>query len=325
MSIIIKIFIPLLGTFNLIALTLVAATLLGAQHAHGSETVNIYTERQQVFLQPILDLFTEQTGIATEILYLDKGAVERLRSERESSPADVIIVVDTGRLAKLVEENLSAPIRAQTIIDNVPAWLRDAQGRWIALTKRYRLLFVAQDGQLRVDSYEQLSSPALRGKLCLRSGLHPYNISLFSAYIHHHGRQKAREWLVGLKRNLARPPQGNDRAQLKGVASGECAIAVANMYYYYKMLNSDDPAEREVASKVRWLAPQIAGQGVHTNISGIALARHAPNKKAALKLIEFMVGKQAQTVVRFCQLRVADTGRNKATCRTTEGCRIAGR
>lgn len=264
-----------------------------------SETVNIYTERQLVFLQPILDKFTEATGIDTEVLYLDKGAVERLRNEGANSLADVIIVTDAGRLTKLAEEKLSEPIDNKVVIDSVPAWLRAPDSRWVALTKRHRVLFVARDAQLKINSYEQLSLSSWHGNICLRSGLHPYNINLIAAYIYHHGINQARTWLTGLKNNLARSPQGNDRAQLKGVASGECKVAIANLYYYYKMLNSDDPAEREVAEKVRWIAPQLAGRGVHTNLSGIALAKHAPHRASALALIEYMVGSEAQRLYAF--------------------------
>lgn len=257
-------------------------------------TVNIYTERQQVFLEPILQAFKETTGHEAKVLYLEKGAIARLRSEGRSSPADVVIVADIGRLLQLAMSDLVQPIVSAEVDRVVPGYLRDPGKLWLALTKRLRVVYVAKDAEVAPTSFEELADGNWRGKVCLRSGTHPYNIALFSSLLSHHGEDDFVTWLDGLKGNLARRPQGNDRAQIKGVANGECGVGVGNLYYYYKMLNSDDPAEREAAAKVRWVPVSVGDAGAHVNVSGIVLAANAPNGATALELIEFMVGKEAQ-------------------------------
>lgn len=275
---------------------IILTTGLVSQATH-ADTVNIYTERQQVFLAHILEKFAASTGHKTQVLYLDKGAVPRLKSEGAASPADVVIVVDIGRLEQLVAANLHQPIVSAVVDQAVPAYLRDADNGWVAVTRRLRVLFVADQAAGVPTSIEELAKPWWRGKVCLRSGTHPYNVALFAALLEHHGEAWLVEWLGGLKTNLARKPQGNDRAQIKGVAAGACGVGIANLYYYFKMLSSKDPAERAAAAKVQWLAAGIGiGGGVHVNVSGIVLAKHAPHKQAALEFIEFMVGPQAQEI-----------------------------
>ena len=267
-----------------------------AGFAAQADQVNVYTERQPVFLEEIFAAFTAATGIEVEALYLDKGALERLASEGKASPADVIVLTDIGRLHELGRRDLSAPVTAPEVLEAVPAWLRDPQGRWIALTRRARLVYVRNDEAQQPGHYEDLAAAGMEDTLCLRSGSHPYNVALFAAYLGRYGEEKTLAWLSGLARNLAREPQGNDRAQIKGVASGECRYAIANSYYYFKMLNSDDPAERRAAAQVRLIAPTFVGGGTHVNVSGAALARHAPHPDAAVELIKFMVGRQAQRI-----------------------------
>ena len=271
-----------------------AGVLASAAMAVHARQVNVYTERQPVFLEGIFAAFTDATGIEVEVLYVDKGAVERLASEGEASPADVIVLTDIGRLHELVRQDLTAPVSSPEISAAVPAWLREPQGRWIALTRRARLVYVRNDEQQVPEHYETLAADGMEGTVCLRSGSHPYNVALFAAHLGRHGEERTLEWLAGIRRNLAREPQGNDRAQIKGVASGECRYAIANSYYYFKMINSDDPAERSAAAQVRLTASSFVGGGTHVNVSGAAVARHAPHPAEALALINFMVGRQAQ-------------------------------
>lgn len=273
-----------------------ACMLLLVSQLTNAETVNVYTERQQVLLQDILDAFEAQSGHEAKVLYLDKGTVARLRVEGKSSPADVVIVSDVGRLQLLAESGLVQPIVSQVVSQAVPAYLRDPAGLWVALTKRLRVVYVAKAASQSPRSFEEISGPEWRGKVCLRSGTHPYNIALFAAMLNHHDEDYMLQWLAGLKANLARTPQGNDRAQIKGVASGECGVGIGNLYYYFKMLKSTAASEREAAAKVRWVAASVGGVGAHSNISGVALAKHAPHKGAALALIEFMVGPAAQGI-----------------------------
>ncbi|MCY4325838.1 MAG: extracellular solute-binding protein [Betaproteobacteria bacterium] len=278
---------------RLLAATLIA---LAGMAAASADQVNVYTERQQVFLDDIFAAFTEATGIEVEALYIDKGAVERLASEGEASPADVIILTDIGRLHEVVKQELSAPADSPEVQAAVPAWLRHPQGLWVALTRRARLVYAHNDEQQLPAHYEDLAAAGMEGSLCLRSGSHPYNVALFAAYLDRYGEEKALGWLSGLNQNLAREPQGNDRAQIKGVASGECRYAIANSYYYFKMLNSDDSAERDAAAQVQLVAPTFVDGGTHVNVSGAAIARHAPHPEAALALINFMVSSQAQKI-----------------------------
>ena len=261
-----------------------------------AEQVNVYTERQPVFLEEVFAAFTETTGIEVEVLYVDKGAVERLDSEGSASPADVIILTDIGRLHELKKRQLTAPIDSPEIMAAVPARLRDPQGEWIALTRRARLVYAHKDEKRIPEHYEDLAAAGIEKSLCLRSGTHPYNVALFAGYLGRHGEEKTLQWLAGLRGNLAREPQGNDRAQIKGVATGECRYAIANSYYYFKMLNSKDPAEREAAAQVRMIASSFVNGGTHVNVSGAGIARHAPNPDAALALLSFMVGSRAQGI-----------------------------
>ena len=274
---------------------LAALSCLAAVPAH-ADTVNVYTERQPVFLENIFGAFTEQTGVDVEVLYLDKGSVERLRNEGRHSPADVVIVADVGRLLQLAENELVKPIESAEVERTVSPNLRHPDGLWSALTQRFRVAYVANDSPIQELTFEELGDPGFGQGICLRSGTHPYNVALFSAYADHHGVSEAEKWLKGIKGNLARKPQGNDRAQIKGVASGACDVAVANLYYFFKMINGNDSDEREAASKVRWVPISFADGGLHANVSGVALAKHAPNTGLAIQLIEFMVGENAQRI-----------------------------
>lgn len=275
---------------------LAAAALLFSISPGLAGEVNIYTERQQVFLEPIIEGFEASSGHTVNVLYLDKGALARLKSEGEHSPADVIIVADIGKLAQLAESGVVVPVSSKMIEESIPAEARSSRGLWLGLTRRLRVLYVPKGTTDVPMNFEELSDSKWGDGICMRSGFHPYNVALVAAHLAHHGDKRTRSWVKGLSRNQARKPQGNDRAQIKGVANGDCKAAIANLYYYYKMLDSDNAEEREAAEKVEWIALTLGGRGAHSNISGISVAKHAPHPAVALELIEYMVSPEAQRI-----------------------------
>jgi iron(III) transport system substrate-binding protein len=276
----------------------VTLLILGAAPVFGSE-INIYSYRQPFLIQPLTDAFTEQTGIKVNIAYLRKGMIERMKAEGKRSPADVVLTVDISRLAAVVEANLTQPVLNKTLEKNIPAIYRDPDNHWFGLTTRARIIYASKnkvaDGE--VTTYENLADPKWKGRICTRSGTNAYTVALTSAIIHHHGAEKAEEWLRSVKNNLARKPQGNDRAQVKAIWAGECDIAIGNTYYMGKMLK--DPEQKAWADSVRIVFPVFENGGTHVNISGIALAKYSPNKENAVKLMEFLSSPEAQKIYAF--------------------------
>lgn len=264
--------------------------------AAASGEVNIYSYRQEFLLKPLLDAFTEETGIETNVVFAKKGLAERLEREGRNSPADVVMTVDISRISELVDRDLTAPLDNSTLEANIPENLRHPDGKWFALTTRGRMIFTSLDRveEGEITTYEELADPKWDDRICTRSGKHPYNIALFSSMIAHHGEEQAEEWLEGLKDNLARRPQGGDRDQIRAVAEGVCDVAVGNSYYYGVMLQDDE--QRPIAEQVRIVFPNDEGRGTHVNISGIALTKSAPNRDNAVKLMEFLSGDEAQQI-----------------------------
>ena len=258
--------------------------------------VNIYSYRQPELIQPLLDRFTEDTGIQTNVAFLTKGIAERLQLEGARSPADIILTVDISRLQGLVNSGVVQPVQNDFIESKIPENFRDPAGEWFALTLRARVVYASLDRVEKgsIKNYEQLAEDDLRNKICTRSGTHPYNLALISAAILHHGVDTTRAWLEGLKDNLARRPQGNDRAQVKAIWAGECDISLGNTYYMGKML--EDPEQSEWAKSVKIIFPEFANGGTHVNVSGMALAKYSPNKENALKLMEFLASDEAQKI-----------------------------
>ena len=274
-----------------------AATLLaGAAHADG--VVNIYTYRQPELIQPVLDAFTAGTGIKTEVLFLDKGLEERVQAEGANSPVDVIMTVDISRLTKAKEAGITQALTDEKVNALLPAEYRDPEGHWFGLTKRARVVYASKDRVKDTSiTYADLADPKWKGKLCMRSGQHDYNLALISAAIAHWGPEKTEEWLTGLKNNLARKPDGGDRPQVKAIAAGECDIAIGNTYYVGLMrTNEKEPQEKEWGNAINVLFPTFENGGTHVNISGIALAKNAPNRDNAVKLIEFLASDEAQQI-----------------------------
>jgi iron(III) transport system substrate-binding protein len=258
--------------------------------------VNIYSSREPQLIDPMLKAFTHATGIKTNVVFIRDGLNERLEAEGRNSPADVILTVDIARLTEAKDKGLTQPFTSPAVTRAVPANFRDPEGYWLALTLRARVVYASRE-RVKQDTitYEELADPKWKGKICSRPGQHAYNTSLFAAMIANKGMAAAETWLKGLKANLAHKPSGNDREQVRDVYSGKCDLALGNTYYMGLMQTNDkNPEQREWAKAVKVLFPNAADRGSHVNVSGAALAKHAPNKDGAVKLIEFLVSDEAQ-------------------------------
>ena len=258
--------------------------------------VNVYSYRQPDLIKPLTDKFTQQTGIKVNVAYLKKGMIERMKAEGKRSPADVVLTVDISRLAGIVSENLTQPVQSNSLSENVPELYRDPDNHWFGLTTRARIVYASKDrvSDGEIETYEELADPKWSGRICTRSGTNAYNVALTSAVIHHLGEASAQKWLEGLKSNLARKPQGNDRAQVKAIWAGECDISVGNTYYMGKMLSDDE--QKEWANSVRIIFPKFKNGGTHVNISGVAMAKYSPNPDNALRFMEFLTSPEAQEI-----------------------------
>ncbi len=276
-------------------ITTALATLAIAAPALAQE-VNVYSYRQPELLEPLTDAFTEATGIKVNVAFLDKGMVERLKAEGRRSPADLIFTVDAARLAAAVEAGVTQAVDSETLRANVPAAYHDPDGHWWGLTTRARIVYASKErvAPEEVTTYEDLADPKWKGRICTRSGTHPYTVALVAAMLHHHGEADTKAWLEGVKANLARKPQGNDRAQVKAIWAGECDISLGNTYYMGEML--EDPEQAEWANSVNVLFPVFEGSGTHVNISGVAMTASAPNRDNALKMMEFLTTPAAQEI-----------------------------
>lgn len=279
--------------FDIRTLGVAAALALSAASAVAEE-VNLYSYRQPELIEPLLSAFTEETGIKTNVVFLNKGMVERLQAEGDRSPADLVLTVDISRLAAVVNAGLTQPVTSDALKANVPDALHDPEGLWYALTTRARIVYASKDrvADGEITTYEDLADPKWKGRICTRSGLHAYMVALTSAMIHHHGEEAAKTWLEGVKANLARKPQGNDRAQVKAIWSGECDISIGNTYYMGMMLK--DPEQEAWANNVRIVFPTFENGGTHVNVSGVGMTKSAPNRENAMKLIEFLTSPQGQ-------------------------------
>jgi iron(III) transport system substrate-binding protein len=263
-----------------------------------SGEVNIYSLRQTYLIQPLLDSFTKKTGIKTNVIFADKGLIERIVAEGANSPADLLLTADIGLLDSAVQQGIAQPAKSATIDANIPEHFRDPQGQWVGLTSRARVVYASKD-RVKQDSitYEELADPKWKGKICVRSGQHPYNVALIASIIAHKGEAEAKKWLNGVKQNLAEKPSGNDRSQAKAIFSGQCDLALANTYYMALMATNDkEPEQKEWAKSVKVLFPDAATQGTHVNISGAVLTKNAPNKDNAIKLIEYLTSDEAQKI-----------------------------
>ena len=277
-----------------------AADETGAQAGAAPGEVNLYTTREPGLIQPLLDAFTERTGTRVNTVFVRDGLLERVQAEGERSPADVLMTVDTGNLLDLVDAGITQPVQSQVLADAIPAHLRGPGGEWFALSLRDRVLYADKDLALDAFSYEALADPQWKGKVCIRSGQHPYNTSLIAAMIAHRGVEATEAWLRGVKDNLARKAAGGDRDVARDILAGICEIGIANAYYVGRMKNAEPGSEQhqwgEAIKVIRPTFASVEGGGTHVNISGAAVAAHAPNRDNAVALLEYLVSDEAQSL-----------------------------
>jgi len=270
----------------------IAAAAASATVAQSGE-VNVYTYRETKLIQPLFDAFTKDTGIRVNVISASSGLEQRIKAEGVNSPADVLLTVDIGRLEDAVKTGVTQPIASATLDKVVAPQYRDPEGHWYGISMRARVVYASKERvQQNALTYEELADPKWKGKVCIRSGQHIYNNALIAAYIAHHGEAKAEAWLRALKANLGRKPSGGDRETARDVAAGKCDIGVGNTYYWALM--SKNPAQRAWAEATKVILPSFQGGGTHVNLSGVVLAKHAPHKANAMKLIEWLVGEKAQ-------------------------------
>ena len=275
------------------ALALCALTLASTAVA---QEVNVYSYREPALIQPLMDAFTAQTGVAVNVAFLNKGLIERLRAESRRSPADLVFTVDISRLHGVKDAGLTQPVQNDALTNNIPAEFRDPENHWFGLTTRARIIYASKDrvAPNEVATYEGLADSKWKDRICTRSGTHSYMLALTAAYLHHHGEAETLDWLKAVKSNLARKPQGNDRAQVKAIWAGECDISLGNTYYMGKMLS--DPEQQDWANSVSVEFPTFADGGTHVNVSGMALTKSAPNRDDAIRLMAFLASPKAQEI-----------------------------
>tara|TARA_Y100001970_G_scaffold280935_1_gene390735 strand:- start:1673 stop:2692 length:1020 start_codon:yes stop_codon:yes gene_type:complete len=260
--------------------------------------INIYSHRQPFLINPFLELFTEETGIKTNVVYSKKGLAQRLKAEGDKSPADVILTVDIGRLYIYDDLDLLAPINSKKLLNNIPIYLRSPENTWFGLSKRARVIVVnknkIKDGE--ITRIEDLADTKWKGKICTRPGSHVYNRGIMASVLAALGEEKAEQWAKSFVNNLAKRPQGNDRAQVKAIYEGECDIALINNYYFGKLKFSEDPEQRKWVENVKLIFPNQGenDRGAHVNISGGGIAKYSKNKENALALLEFLTSEKAQ-------------------------------
>jgi iron(III) transport system substrate-binding protein len=258
--------------------------------------VNVYSYREQKLIQPLFEAFTKDTGIKVNVISASSGLEQRIKTEGQNSPADVLLTVDVARLQDAIDAGITQPIKSTVLEKAVPKAYHGPDGAWYGISMRARVVYVSKERVAQdAITYEELSDPKWKGKICIRSGQHMYNNALFAAYHAKHGDAKTEEWLKGLKANLAQKPSGGDRETARDIAAGKCDIGIANTYYWALM--NDKEAERKPwAAATKVILPTFQGGGTHVNLSGVVLAKHAPNKANAIKLMEWLLGEQAQHI-----------------------------
>ncbi|WP_180062188.1 extracellular solute-binding protein [Acinetobacter sp. YH12120] len=267
----------------------------GASVAQAAE-VNLYTTREPVLIQTLLTEFTQKTGVKVNTVFIKDGLLERVKAEGRRSPADVMLTVDFGNLVDLVESGLTQRVSSKTLNSAIPANLRAANGHWYALSMRARAVYASKDRTpLNAITYEDLANPKWKNKICIRSGNHPYNTALIAAYIAHHGEKQAETWLRGVKANLARPASGGDRDVARDILGKICDIGVANTYYVGTM-RTGDAEQKRWGNAINVVLPRFKNGGTHVNVSGAVVSKHAPNRKEAVQLLEFLASDHAQAI-----------------------------
>lgn len=291
MEFIIRIFLPI--TFG-------AMILSGGPAMAEQQALNLYSSRHYQTDEALYANFEKATGIKiNRIEGPEDPLLDRLKNEGARSPADVLITVDMGRLLKAQESGLFQPIKSAKLESIVPAELRAADGSWFGFSVRARPIYYSKSkiDPKQLPDYESLADPRWKGKICTRSGGHPYNLSMMSSIIAAHGPVAAEEWARAVVANMARPPNGGDTDQIKAVAAGECEIALGNTYYFVRLMKSEKPEDKAIVAKVGVIFPNQIGsnaRGAHINITGAGVTKYAPNKTNAIKFLEYLASPAAQ-------------------------------
>jgi iron(III) transport system substrate-binding protein len=276
-----------------------AVTALPAQAAAADE-LTLYTTREPALIQPLISAFSAQSNIKVNTVFVKDGLLERVKAEGARSPADVLMTVDIGNLMDLVDGDVTQPVQSAALESAVPANLRGADGQWFSLSLRARVLYADKNQPLTSFRYEDLANPKYKGKVCIRAGQHPYNTALVAALIAHDGEAKAEQWLRGVKANLARKATGGDRDVARDILGGICDVGLANSYYVGQMKSAKEGTDaRKWGDAIKVVRPTFANAksgGTHVNISGAAVAKNAPQRANAVKLLEFLVSEPAQSL-----------------------------
>ena len=275
----------------------IAFVLTGLSSAFADEVVNVYSARHYDTDMAMYERFTEETGIKVNLIEGSSDAlIDRIKSEGQFSPADMLITVDAGRLWRAEKEGIFQPVDSTVLSERIPAHLRHPEGEWFGLSKRARVIAHKKDMALPAGfgTYEALADEAFRGQVCMRSSGNIYNLSLMASLIDAHGVKAAEAWAKGVVANFARTPQSNDTGQLKAVASGECTITIANTYYLGRLMASTKPEDKALMANLEIVFPNQDGRGTHVNISGAGVTKYAPNRENAIRFLEYLTSDFAQ-------------------------------
>jgi iron(III) transport system substrate-binding protein len=274
-----------------LALSALAITLCAPAFA---DEVNVYSYREQKLIQPLFEAFTKDTGIKVNVISASSGLEQRIKTEGANSPADVLLTVDIGRIQDAIDAGITQPIKSAVLDKAVAKPYHDPDGNWYGISMRARVVYASKERVTQTAiTYEELADPKWKGKICIRSGQHMYNNALFAAYLAKHGEAKTEEWLKGVKANLAQKPSGGDREVARDIAAGKCDIGLGNTYYW-ALMNDKEADKKPWAAATKVILPTFEGGGTHVNLSAVVLAKHAPNKDSAIKLIEWLMGEHAQ-------------------------------
>lgn len=271
---------------------------LGSAGISQAAEVNLYTTREPGLIKPLIEAYAAKSNVKVNTVFVEKGLAERVAAEGARSGADVVMTVDIGNLIELVDRDLAQPVRSQALESAVPAALRDPEGRWFGLSMRARVLYADKDlKDLGSATYESLADPQWKGKVCIRSGQHPYNTALVSAFLVRHGADKTEAWLKGVKANLARKAAGGDRDVARDIAADLCEVGLGNSYYVGLMRSGrGGPDQQKWGDAIKVILPTFEGGGTHVNVSGAIVAKNAPNRDEAVKFLEYLVSDEAQAL-----------------------------
>jgi len=287
---------------NLFKILLIFFSTTVYSQSSAEKEVNVYSYRQPILINPFFEEFTKNTGIKVNVLHAKKGLLERILAEGEDTPADLILTVDIARLNQFVKEDVLQPIQSSILIDNIPSHLRDSEDRWFALSKRARIVAVSKERIVdgAINKIEDLADPKWKGKICTRAGSHDYNRSLLASIIASHDEEVAENWAKGLVANLARKPEGNDRAQAKAIYEGVCDIVLMNTYYFGKMkFNEKNPEQKKWAQSINLVFTNQEDRGNHINVAGGGVVKYSKNKENAIALLEFLTQPKAQSLYSY--------------------------